>query len=119
DWESYRRDFELTVMPAVDHGEIFYQFNGRVYARSLESGYTLPGWATTYGDDTRQPPRYDKPASGVNTMMVPGTSLATVTVSDDAVLAVIAPEPQAYDPNNPQAMFPGGGMALAGGNAAN
>ena len=35
------------VMPVVDRGEIFYQDNQRIYAKGMESGFTLPGWTTT------------------------------------------------------------------------
>jgi outer membrane protein assembly factor BamB len=85
--ERQKRDngLELTVIPAVDRGEIFYQFNGRVYARGLESGLPLPGWATTYSDDATGRPRF---APGVASIPAIRSEL-TVTVTDSAVLAVL------------------------------
>src|SRR5205823_12424455 len=66
---------ELAVVPAVDRGEIFYQFNDRVYARGLESGLPLPGWATTYAEDASgsgmRPRRFAPASAGGGASMFP------------------------------------------------
>jgi outer membrane protein assembly factor BamB len=75
----------LGVMPVADRGEIFYHDNTRVFAKGMESGFTLPGWTTTYGDD----------AAGMRQRFTPGTLpyppnvQLTVTVTDSSVLAVL------------------------------
>ncbi len=41
------------IMPAIDHGELFFQDNARVYAINLNSGLPLAGWLQTYPGDKR------------------------------------------------------------------
>ena len=87
--EKSRRDAGATigVMPVVDRGEIFYQDNFRIYAKGLESGFTLPGWTTTYGEDTA-PTAGRQRYANANAAFLSGGQL-TVTVTDATVLAVL------------------------------
>ncbi len=83
----------LGIMPSVDRGELFYQDNKRVYAASVDSGLPLPGWAITYGTGARQ--RF---ASKNEALEATGNLQMTVTVSDNAVLAVLGqPAPRTLD----------------------
>jgi outer membrane protein assembly factor BamB len=84
--EKLRRDNGLTlgIVPAVDRGEIFYQDNSRIYAKGLESGFTLPGWTTTYGDESNNRARFAPLGQ-----MLPSSTQLTVTVTDNSVLAVL------------------------------
>jgi hypothetical protein len=78
---------DLGIMPVVDRGELFFQDNVSIYAVGVESGLSLPGWATTYQGEQRG--RYSSPNPGVATL--PLGSQMTVTVTDSAVLAVMRP----------------------------
>lgn len=71
------------VLPVVDRGELFFQDNSRIYAVSLESGTALPGWADTYDGDRGG--RY-----ALSAWSTPRGQQCTLTVSDDAVYAVMA-----------------------------
>jgi outer membrane protein assembly factor BamB len=71
------------IFPVVDHGELFFQDNARIYAVSLESGQPLPGWAETY--DGERNGRFTLP----NAIPFPRSQQTTVTVTDDAVFAVM------------------------------
>lgn len=72
----------LGVIPSVDHGQLFFQDGARMYAVSLESGFPLPGWAQTYSGD--RDGQFITGGWGV-----PRAQQLTVTVTDDAVLAVM------------------------------
>ncbi|MCC6424670.1 MAG: PQQ-binding-like beta-propeller repeat protein [Phycisphaerales bacterium] len=72
----------LGIIPSVDHGELFFQDGARLYAVGLESGFPLPGWAQTYGGEREG--QYITSGWGV-----PRAQQLTVTVTDDAVLAVM------------------------------
>ncbi|MCC7349629.1 MAG: PQQ-binding-like beta-propeller repeat protein [Phycisphaerales bacterium] len=72
----------LGIVPSVDHGQLFFQDGARLYAVNLESGFPLPGWAQTYGGD--RDGQYITGGWGV-----PRGQQLTVTVTDDAVLAVM------------------------------
>jgi outer membrane protein assembly factor BamB/tetratricopeptide (TPR) repeat protein len=72
------------IFPVVDHGELFFQDNARIYAVSLESGQPLPGWAETY--DGERGGHFTLP----NAIPFPRSQQTTVTVTDDAVFAVMA-----------------------------
>ena len=79
----------LGVMPAVDRGELYFQDNARVYAVSLDSGVSLPGWAATYPGRNGQ---YTLP----NAWGMPAGHQFSVTLTDAAVLAVMnQPDPLA------------------------
>lgn len=95
------RDEGLTlgVLPAIDRGDMFFQDNGRIYGVSLETGVVLPGWQATYGD---RDGRYV--VSGATPL--PRNQLFTVTVTDNAVLAVVGQADTAMMMN----MGFGGGM---------
>jgi outer membrane protein assembly factor BamB/tetratricopeptide (TPR) repeat protein len=71
------------IFPVVDHGELFFQDNARIYGVSLESGQPLPGWAETY--DGERSGRFTLP----NAIPFPRSQQTTVTVTDDAVYAVM------------------------------
>jgi outer membrane protein assembly factor BamB len=72
------------VFPAVDRGEMFFQDNARVYAVSLESGTPLSGWAETYSGERNG--QYALPGGASST---PRGQQCTITVTDDAVFAVM------------------------------
>ena len=71
------------VFPVVDRGELFFQDGARVFARSLESGIALPGWAQTYPAD--RDGQYVLP----NVAGAPRTHQLTLTLTDRAVLGVM------------------------------
>jgi len=48
DEDQRKRGAGLGIMPAVDHGQLFFQDNTRIYALDLDSGGPLPAWVTTY-----------------------------------------------------------------------
>ncbi len=75
--------FMTGVYPAVDHGELFFQDNVRVYAVSLESGVALPGWVQTYPGEAGG--RY----TVSNCVPTPRGHVLTVSVTDDSVLAIM------------------------------
>lgn len=85
--EDNARDIANGVMtgifPVVDHGELFFQDNARVYGVSLESGMPLPGWAETY--DGERGGRYTLP----NALPFARSQQCTVTVTEDSVLAIM------------------------------
>jgi hypothetical protein len=70
------------VMPVVDHGEMFFQDNERVYAVNLDSGLPLAGWAQTY--DGEQNGRFK-----VTAWPTPRNMLQTIALTDDSVLALL------------------------------
>jgi outer membrane protein assembly factor BamB/tetratricopeptide (TPR) repeat protein len=84
--EEERRDrqegFMLGVMPVADHGELFFQDNARIYAVNIESGLPLPGWSATWGD------RGGSYALS-EARPLPRNQLFTLSVTNDAVLAVM------------------------------
>jgi len=70
------------IFPVVDHGELFFQDNARLYAVSLESGLPLPAWQHTYPQTQgRYTLRAWSPVKGQQ---------CTVTLTDQCVLAVMA-----------------------------
>ncbi len=73
----------LTVMPVIDHGDMFFQDGQRVYAISLESGQPLPGWSTTYPGDRRG--QY----VGSKGRTLPRGQLQTITLTDSKLLAIM------------------------------
>lgn len=73
----------LGVFPVVDRGELFFQDGARVYARSIESGVALPGWAQTYPGD--RDGQYVLP----NVVGSPRTHQLSLTLTDRAVLGVM------------------------------
>lgn len=104
-----------SVMPSVDRGELFFQNGQRLWAVHLESGVPLAGWQQTY--------------SGRSGQFVLGQSIAaiqmgeqwsaiqfasprqySVTVTDDAVLAVMGVPDQ-------RVMMGFGGMVPASGDS--
>ena len=72
----------LGIIPSTDHGQLFFQDGARLYAVGLESGFPLAGWAQTYGGD--RDGQYITSGWGV-----PRAQQLTVTLTDDAVLAVM------------------------------
>jgi outer membrane protein assembly factor BamB/tetratricopeptide (TPR) repeat protein len=76
------------VIPVVDRGQLFFQDGKRVYAVSLDSGVPLAGWATTYpGERHGQYALSSRPS--------PRRSQYTLTLSDEAVYAVMGGQDQA------------------------
>lgn len=79
----------LGVMPVIDRGQLFFQDNTRIYAVSLESGVSLPGWAATHGGERNG--QYIIPG-----WPMPRNHQFTVTVTDQSVLAIMnQTDPQA------------------------
>ena len=79
----YREQGLMTgVMPVVDHGELFFQDNVRVYALNLNSGLPLAGWAQTYDGD--QSGRFKLTA-----WPTPKNTLQTIALTEDSVLAIM------------------------------
>jgi outer membrane protein assembly factor BamB/outer membrane protein assembly factor BamD (BamD/ComL family) len=70
------------VMPVVDHGELFFQDNARVYALSLDSGLPLAGWASTYDGDRNG--RY-----AITAWSTPRNTQYTLALTDDSVLGIM------------------------------
>jgi len=82
--ETQQRDIDsngnrLGVIPVVDDGVLFFQDGRRIYAVSLESGQPLPAWQQTHPGG----------AYIFDTVPVPVGQQLTVTVTEDAVLAVM------------------------------
>jgi outer membrane protein assembly factor BamB len=71
----------LGVMPAVDHGELFFQDNVCIYAVSLDSGVPLSGWANTYPNGVYRLP--------VSAAPLPTGQQLCVTLTDQYVTAVM------------------------------
>jgi len=76
----------LGVIPAIDQGQLFFQDNVRLYAVDLDSGYPLPGWASTYPGSDKFAGTY---SIGGNGSSMPPNQQMTVTVTDASVLAVM------------------------------
>lgn len=83
----------ITIMPVVDRGELFFHNGQYLFARSLETGVPLPGWAKTYGNDGRYSialapgdPNFELQMAQ-NQISV--TRQHTLTVTDKLVLAVM------------------------------
>jgi outer membrane protein assembly factor BamB len=70
------------VLPVVDRGDLFFQDNAKIYAVNLESGQPLPGWAESY--DAERMGRFS-----VSAFPTPRSQQCTLTVTDDAVLAIM------------------------------
>jgi len=88
----------INVMPVADGGELFFQDGYRVYAVHLESGLPLAGWAQTHGGSRAG--QYWLPGSPGNSvdmtggepwtsMMLTAAQQHSLTVTEDAVLAVM------------------------------
>lgn len=91
----------LGVFPVVDRGELFFQDGARVYARSIESGVALPGWAQTYPGD--RDGQYVLP----NVVGSPRTHQLSLTLTDRAVLGVMGqPDRSLMNPGVVQAAEP-------------
>jgi outer membrane protein assembly factor BamB len=73
----------IGVFPVVDRGELYFQDGTRVFARSVESGLALPGWAQTYPGD--RDGQYVLP----NAVGAPRTHQLALTLTDRAVLGVM------------------------------
>jgi len=73
----------LGVMPAVDHGELFFQDNLCIYAVNLDSGVPLAGWANTY------PSRNGVYRLTGNVAPMPTGQQLCITVTDQYVTAVM------------------------------
>jgi outer membrane protein assembly factor BamB len=73
------------VMPVVDRGELFFQDGTRVFARSLESGNPLPGWAQNYPGPPDRAGQYALP----NAAGSPRTHQNTLTLTDRAILGIM------------------------------
>lgn len=73
----------LGVMPAVDHGELFFQDNVRMYAVNLDSGVPLAGWENTY------PSLNGVYHLSANAAPLPTGQQLCVTVTDQYVIAVM------------------------------
>ena len=92
----------VNVMPVADRGQLFFQDGYRVYAVQLESGVPLPGWAQTYsGSHAGQFWLPAGPNVFYNRMGLEQWQFAqllvpqqrSLTVTDDAVLAVMGQAP--------------------------
>jgi outer membrane protein assembly factor BamB len=95
DEDQRKRGAGLGIMPAVDHGQLFFQDNTRIYALDLDSGGPLPGWIATY------------PTNGAYTLSdnptpVPLGRQLCVTINDRYVAAVMGlSDPIAQSPMVP------------------
>ncbi|MFI5381089.1 MAG: PQQ-binding-like beta-propeller repeat protein [Tepidisphaerales bacterium] len=83
-----------SVMPAVDRGELFFQDGQRLWAVHLESGVPLAGWQQTYsGRSGMYVVGHSIVANQMgepwNSMQFSSPRQFSVTVTDDAVLAVM------------------------------
>jgi outer membrane protein assembly factor BamB/tetratricopeptide (TPR) repeat protein len=82
--EKVRRDqgLNLCIAPVLDRGELYFHDNTRVYAKSVDSGLSLPGWEITYGPESRNA-RFGGPGGFL------GTGEAAVTLTESSVLAIL------------------------------
>jgi outer membrane protein assembly factor BamB len=87
----------ITVMPAAEGGQLFFQDGRTLWGVLLESGMPLPGWVTTYGGSqaayrlSMSAPGMN-PAELMNNYGINPYQMArqhSVTVTDSAVLAVM------------------------------
>jgi cellulose synthase operon protein C len=79
--DDQRTGMTLGIMPVLDHGELFFQDNSRIYAVSLDSGLPLPGWAQTHRERNGQYTTGSWPT--------PRGRQLTLTVTEASVLAVM------------------------------
>ena len=83
-----------SVMPSVDRGELFFQNGQRLWAVHLESGVPLAGWQQTYSGRSGQfslgqSITANQMGEPWNSMQFASPRQYSVTVTDDAVLAVM------------------------------
>jgi len=93
DRQQRKAGADLGVMPAVDHGQLFFQDNVRIYGIDLQTGAPLPGWAQQYPS---QQGAYQ--LSGASMSMPVGRQLA-VSIDDKHVAAVMYQPSNAFNPN--------------------
>ncbi len=71
----------LGVMPVVDSGELYFQDGSRIYAVSLASGVSLPGWMQSYPNSNGQ--------YTINSWSPARNQQHTLTLTDSHVLAIM------------------------------
>ncbi len=83
DQDQRKRGAGLGIMPAVDHGQLFFQDNTRIYGVDLDSGGPLPAWVDTYPMQSGVYSLTDGPTP------VPLGRQLCVTINDKYVAAVM------------------------------
>ncbi len=84
--QTNSRDLGSGVMPVVDRGELFFNDGQRLYGVTLDDGRPLPGWVSTYPDESQRG-QFSLPANA--TVGGTGGRQLNTTVSDDAVVAIM------------------------------
>lgn len=77
-----RSGMNTGIFPVIDHGELFFTDNARVFAVNLDTGRPLTGWSATYPGDRRG-------AFSIDAWPRPRQRQLTLTVTDSRVLGVL------------------------------